>query len=437
MSTILIAQQPGMTPPDVEIPKLAEHLFRHEAGKLVSALTGIFGMARLQLAEDVVQEAMVRALQTWPYHGIPANPAAWLMQTAKNRALDLIRREKSFHDKQPEIVASLDRWSGDPDTAAPPRFDDEIHDDRLRLIFACCHPLIPRDDQTALALRTLCGFSPAEIASAFLTTEAAINKRLTRARQKIRDLGIPFEIPTGAELAPRLDGVLQVLYLLFNEGYKASSGENLVREDLCAEAIRLATLLAGHPSADQPATHALLALMLLNAARLPGRMDSLGNVLRLKEQDRSTWHKPMISQGLLHLARAADGESLSEYHLQAIIAASHATAADDASTDWPGILARYNQWLEINDSPVIALNRAVALAKVHGPAAGIEAVEAIHPRKPLNSYYLVHAVLGEFEAQLGHFQTAVTHLQKALDLAEVKSEQAFLLKQLQGYEAHP
>ena len=426
-----------MTPPDLAIPKLAEHLFRHEAGKLVSVLTGIFGMARLQLAEDVVQEAMVRALQTWPYHGIPANPAAWLMQTAKNRALDLIRREKSFHDKQPEIIASLDRWSGDPATAAPPRFDDEIHDDRLRLIFACCHPMISRDDQTALALKTLCGFSPAEIASAFLTTEAAVNKRLTRARQKIRDQGIPFEIPTGAELATRLDGVLQVLYLLFNEGYKASSGDNLVREDLCAEAIRLATLLAGHPSADQPGTHALLALMLLNAARLPGRMDSAGNILRLKEQDRSTWHQPMISQGLLHLARAAEGDTLSEYHLQAMIAASHATAADDAATDWPGILARYDQWLAINDSPVIALNRAVALAKVHGPAAGIEAVESIRPRKPLEAYYLVHAVLGEFEAQLGHFQAAAAHLQKALDLAEVKSEQAFLLKQLQGYEAHP
>ncbi|MES2661125.1 MAG: sigma-70 family RNA polymerase sigma factor [Verrucomicrobiota bacterium] len=424
-----------LTPTAAEIPKLTEHLFRHEAGKLVSALTGIFGTARLQLAEDVVQEAMVRALQTWPYHGIPANPAAWLMQTAKNRALDVIRREKFFHDKQPEIIATLDQWSGDPDAA--PTHDDEIKDDRLRLIFACCHPLVPADDQTALALKTLCGFSPAEIAKAYLTTEVAIAKRLTRARQKIRDLGIPFEIPSGTELATRLDGVLQVLYLLFNEGYKASSGDNLVREDLCAEAIRLTSLLASHPATDPPRTHALLALMLLNAARLPGRVDSGGNILRLTEQDRSTWHRPMIAQGLKHLARAADGDALSEYHLQAIIAACHATAADDASTDWPGILARYDQWQEINDSPVIALNRAVALAKVHGPAAGIEAVEAIRHRKPLDSYYLVHAVLGEFEAQLGHSQTAVRHLQKALDLAEVKSEQSFLLKQLQGYEAHP
>lgn len=426
---------PLTIPSAAEIPRITEHLFRHEAGKLVSALTGIFGTARLQLAEDVVQEAMVRALQTWPYHGIPDNPAAWLMQTARNRALDVIRREKFFHDKQPEIIASLENWSNE--STAARRHDDEIKDDRLRLIFACCHPLVPHDDQTALALKTLCGFSPGEISRAYLTTEAAIAKRLTRARQKIQDLGIPFEIPSGEELAPRLDGVLHVLYLLFNEGYKASSGDNLIREDLCAEAIRLASLLVSHPSADQPRTHALLALMLLNAARLPGRVDSRGNILRLTEQDRSTWHRPMIAQGLKHLANSASGEELSEYHLQAIIAACHATAADDASTDWPGILARYDQWMEINNSPVIALNRAVAIAKVHGPAAAIEAVGSIENRKSLENYYLAHAVLGEFHARLGHFETAVLHLQKALDLTDLKSEQSFLLKQLQGYEAHP
>lgn len=417
-----------------EIPRLTEHLFRHEAGKLVSALTAIFGTERLQMAEDVVQEAIVRALETWPYRGVPANPAAWLMQTAKNRALDLIRREKSFREKQTQIIATLENWQGDELVTTA---GDEIEDNRLRLIFACCHPLIPEDDRTALALKTLCGFSPAEIATAFLATEAAIAKRLVRARQRIQESGIPFEIPSGVELEPRLDGVLQVLYLLFNEGYKASSGENLVREDLCAEAIRLTTLLASHPLTDRPRTHALLALMLLNAARLPGRVDSFGNILRLTEQDRTTWHRPMIATGLMHLSRAASGHELGEYHLQAVIAASHATAADDESTDWPGILARYNQWMTLNDSPVIALNRAVALAKVEGPAAGIEAVEAIRHRKPLESYYLVHAVLGELHARLGNYPEAVHHLQKALDLAELKSEQSFLLKQLQGYEAHP
>lgn len=418
------------------VPRITEHLFRHESGKLVSALTAIFGVSRLQLAEDVVQDAMIRALQTWPYHGIPANPAAWLMQTAKNRALDVIRREKFFHDKQPEIIASLESWSGDVEEAAP-GFEEEIKDNRLRLIFACCHPLISPEDQTALALKTLCGFSPGEIAKAYLTTEVAIHKRLTRARKKIKDQGIPFEIPAGPELPARLDGVLQVLYLLFNEGYKASSGENLIREDLCAEAIRLGTLLTIHASLALPHTHALLALMLLNAARLPGRSDSRGNILRLKDQDRSTWNQPMIGQGLLHLARAAQGEQLSEYHLQAVIAATHATAANDDATDWPGILDRYNQWTHMNDSPIIALNRAVALAKVKGPAAGIAAVVAIRNRKSLESYYLVHAILGEFEAQLENYQEAVKHLHRALDLAEVKSEQSFLLKQLQRYETRP
>jgi RNA polymerase sigma factor (sigma-70 family) len=426
---------PDQSPvPSSEIPQLAERLFRHEAGKLVSSLTGIFGMDRLQLAEDVVQEALVRALQTWPYSGIPENPAGWLMQTAKNRALDVIRREKFFHDKQPEIITSLEHWSSDPGDGHLPQFEDELKDDRLRLMFACCHPLIPSDDQTALALKTLCGFSPTEIAAAFLTTEPAIAKRLTRARQKIRDLGIPFEIPSGRELSPRLDGVLQTLYLLFNEGYKASRGDNLIREELCHEAIRLAALLAGHPSADQPRTHALIALMLLNASRLQSRTDAEGKMLRLKEQDRSTWDRMMIGKGLRHLQRAATGEDLSEYHLQAGIAACHATAPDYASTDWVRILAHYDQWTRINPSPVVALNRAVALAHVEGPEAGITAVQAIQKQGQLKSYYLVYAVLGEFETQLQHFQAAATHFQKALQLSEVKSEQSFLSKRLQDSE---
>src|ERR1700732_403914 len=250
-------QDTGHSPPSGEISQLTEHLFRQEAGKLVSVLTGIFGIDRLQLAEDVVQEALIRALQTWPYYGIPNNPAAWLTQTAKNLALDLIRREKLFRDKQSEISASFEQWSTDSVAGDSPLFDTEIKDGRLRLMFACCHPLIPQESQTALALKTLCGFGAAEIAKAFLTTEAAIAKRLTRTRQKIRELKIPFEIPSGEEFSGRLDGVLQTLYLLFNEGYKASSGENLIREDLCYEAIRLATLLAEPPTANRRGTHSV------------------------------------------------------------------------------------------------------------------------------------------------------------------------------------
>jgi RNA polymerase sigma factor (sigma-70 family) len=258
------------------IGPLAEHLFRHEAGKLVSVLTGIFGLDRLQLAEDVVQEALVKALQTWPYYGVPKNPAAWLTQTAKNLALDVIRREKLFSDKQPQIITFIENWANECDPDDSPAFDSEIKDRRLQLMFACCHPQVPQDAQAALALKTLCGFSPAEIASAFLSSEAAIAKRLVRARQRIRELNLPFEIPSGEESAARLDGVLQTLYLLFNEGYKASSGENLVREELCREAIRLTSSLAAHPIGDQPRVHALLALMFLNAARLATRTDTAG-----------------------------------------------------------------------------------------------------------------------------------------------------------------
>jgi RNA polymerase sigma-70 factor (ECF subfamily) len=312
--------------------------------------------------------------------------------------------------------------------------DTEIKDDRLRLMFTCCHPLIPPDSQVALALKTLCGFGTTEIAAAFLGTEAAIAKRLTRARQRIQEQRIPFEIPSGPELTSRLDGVRQTLLLLFNEGYKASSGESLVREEICAEAIRLTTLLAEHAAGNQPATHALLALMLLNAARLPARVDSDGNILRLKEQDRSLWNREMIARGVLELAQSAAGDEISEYHLHAGIAACHDTAADDASTDWKQILALYDRLVSIDDSPVVALNRAVAVAHVHGPGKGLEAIEAIPGRRELASYYLLYAVLGEFEERLGNDLAAASHFHRAHQLAELKSEQTFLARRLRECE---
>ena len=418
----------------MDIPGLTDHLFRHEAGKLVSVLTGIFGLERLQLAEDVVQEAMVRALQTWPYYGVPKNPAAWLTQAAKNLALDTIRREKTFQDKQPQIISFMEHWPGESESGNSPAFENEIKDDRLRMIFVCSHPLIPAEAQVALALKTLCGFSPPEIAKAFLTTEAAIAKRLTRAKQKIREAQIKFEIPEGEELTRRLDTVLQSLYLLFNEGYKASSGDVLIREDLCHEAIRLTSLLAEHPAGNRPKTHALLALMYLNAARIPARVDGEGNLLRLQEQDRTRWNHPMIARGMFHIAHSAAGREISEYHLQAGIAASHCAAKDYASTNWPQILEMYDRLVEFDDSPVVALNRAVALAEVHGPQAGIETVEAIQNLQSLESYYLLYAVLGEFESRLNHSRAAAAHFRKSLQLAEIKSEQVFLSKRLQACE---
>jgi RNA polymerase sigma factor (sigma-70 family) len=413
-----------------EISGVVEHLFRHEAGKMVATLTRIFGIEHLSLAEDVVQEALARALQTWPFYGVPKNPSAWIMRASRNLALDVVRRRKVFQNKQAEIIRLMDRQSTAPDEAI--FSEDEISDDRLRLMFVCCHPAIPADAQAALALKTLGGFGVREISRAFLTSDAAIAKRLTRAKQKIREAQIPFEIPAGEELAPRLESVLQSLYLLFNEGYKASTGDNLVREELCDEAIRLAELLVQHRAGNQPKTHALLALMLLNAARFPTRLDSEGNLLRLKEQDRARWDQTMIARGMSRFAQSAAGDELSEYHLQAGIAACHCAAKDYESTDWRQILSLYDRLTEFDQSPVVALNRAVAFAKIHGPQAGIAAVAAIRSSQKLKSYYLLYAVLGEFESQLDHKQTAAEHFRRSFELAETKSERAFLLKRLQS-----
>jgi RNA polymerase sigma-70 factor (ECF subfamily) len=418
--------------PPVEVSQVVEHLFRHEAGKMVATLTGIFGIEHLTLAEDVVQEALARALQTWPFYGVPQNPSAWIMRASRNLALDVVRRQKVFREKEAEIIHSMERASPAPETVV---FDEqEIADDRLRMMFVCCHPLIPAEAQAALALKTLCGFSVTEISRAFLTTDAAIAKRLTRAKQKIREARIPFEIPADEELARRLDGVLQTLYLLFNEGYKASSGEKLVREDICHEAIRLAGLLAEHAAGNRPKTHALLALMLVNAARIPARVDEDGNLLRLQEQDRTLWDQPMIARGMFHFAQSAAGEELTEYHLQAGIAACHCAAKDYDSTDWRQILSLYNRLVEVDDSPVVALNRAVAVANVRGPAAGLAAVEEIPNRAQLNSYYLLYAVLGELEARRANFPAAAAHFSRAAELTQLKSERMFLLKQIQVSE---
>jgi len=419
-------------PPTAEISRLAEHLFRHEAGKLVSVLTGIFGLERLQMAQDVVQEALVRALQRWPYYGIPQNPAAWLTQTAKHLALDLIRREKVFRDKEAEVIRLVEGQGPAPAAAIFP--EQEIADDRLRMMFVCCHPQVPAEAQVALALKTLCGFSVSEISRAFLTTDAAIAKRLTRAKQKIRAARIPFEIPAGEELGRRLDGVLQSLYLLFNEGYKASSGEKLIREEICYEAIRLTGLLAEHAAGNRPKTHALLALMLLNAARIPTRLDGEGNLLRLKEQDRTRWDQPMIARGMFHFAQSAAGEEITEYHLQAGIAACHCAAKDFESTDWRQILSLYDRLVEFDDSPVVALNRAIVIANIHGPRAGLDTVAAIPGREKLDSYYLLYAVLGEFEAQLKDPLAAAGYFRRSLQLAETKSEQLFLSKRFRACE---
>ncbi len=399
---------------------------------MVATLTRIFGLDHLTLAEDVVQEALARALQTWPFHGIPQKPSAWIMRTARNLALDVVRRDKVFREKQPEILQSLEGAGSAPDVSG--FTEQEIADDRLRLMFVCCHPSIPADIQAALALKTLCGFGISEISHAFLTSEAAIAKRLTRAKERIAEAGIRFEIPAGEELNQRLGGVLQTLYLLFNEGYKASNGERLMREDICQEAIRLTSLLAKHPAGDQPQTHALLALILLNTARMPARADASGLPLRLEDQDRKRWDQRTLAQGMCHLARSAAGEKLSRYHLEAGIAACHCMARDYASTNWRQILALYDRLVELDNSPVLALNRAVALAHVRGVEAGIAALQAIPRRATLDSYYLRYAVLGEFEVRRENYATAAGHFRRALELTRLDSEKRFLSKRIRFCE---
>lgn len=402
-----------------------EHFFRHESARLVATLAGQFGAHRLQWVEDVVQEALVRALQTWPYRGVPDNPAAWLTQTARHLALDLLRREQRWNEREEGISAEQARWMAVPLEAAAD--DAHLRDDTLRLMFVCCHPQLSAEAQIALALRTLCGLSPAEIAAAFVTSEAAISKRLVRARQRIREMELPFELPEAHELPQRLDAVLASLYLLFNEGYKASSGEHLVRSDLCHEAIRLTDLLATHPHTGLPQCHALLALMQLSAARLPARTDDAGGILRLHEQDRSLWDQSLIQRGIHHLQLSAHGKTLTEYHLEAGIAACHSTAASHEVTDWARILALYDQLALLTPSPVVALNRAIAIGRVQGAQSGLEALAAV---QGLDAYLSLHAARGAFAAELGQNQTAAAHYRRALALAALPSERSFFEHQI-------
>jgi RNA polymerase sigma-70 factor (ECF subfamily) len=409
--------------------QLVEHFFRHETGRLHGALIRLLGVQNLVLAEDVAQEALLRALRTWSMGGVPANPSAWITRVAMNLAKDELRHQRMSASKEPAIITYLDQ------TMAPSAVgkgeEHEIRDDALRLMFVCCHPAIATDAQVVLALKVLCGFSTGEIARAFLSSEAAIEKQLTRTRQRLQEEAIGFEIPEGVDLAPRLDGVLAALYLLFNEGYKASAGDSLLREELCREAIRLVSLLIVHPAGNTPRSHALLALMLLSSARFPSRLNEQGNMLLLDNQDRSKWNQSLIDQGLMHLAAAATGDSISDYHLQAGIAACHCLAPDSASTDWRRILLHYDQLHARNPSPIIGLNRAVAVAHVDGAQAGLDAIAAIPRRELIESHHLFHAVVGELEQQLGHHQVAAESFRRALALAQVGPEQDHLTRMLE------
>ena len=417
------------TPSNLQPAGLVEHFFRHETGRLHGALVRLLGVHNLALAEDVAQEAMLRALRLWSMGGVPANPSAWITQVAMNLGRDALRHHRMSTSKEPAILTHLDQMRATPAVAWETAH--EIRDDALRLMFVCSHPSIATDAQVVLALKILCGFSTGEIAQAFLSSVAAIEKQLTRTKQKIQEAGIGFDIPENENLAPRLDGVLATLYLLFNEGYKASSGDRLLKEELCQEAIRLASLLVTHPVGRTPRSHALLALMLLTSARFPSRLDEQGGLLRLHDQDRSKWDQSMIALGLSHLVEAAQGNELSEYHLQAGIAACHCVAPDYPSTDWTRILLHYDELNRIRPSPIVALNRAVAVANVSGPQAGLDALAEIPQRDRLESRHLFHAVIGELHWRLKNDHAAAESFRRALELAQVGPEQIHLTRMLE------
>jgi RNA polymerase sigma factor (sigma-70 family) len=319
-----------------KVDQLVDHLFRHEVGRMVSRLTRILGAQRLAMAEDAVQYAMLQALELWPYQDVPDYPQAWLAKVAYHRALDILKGERKlrFYDDDGEVALRKQiEELQDAKIGEPFGFSQEVVDERLALIFVCCHPALPRPASVALTLKVVCGFGVEEIARAFLSTETAVSQRLVRAKRMIREQGIHCEVPDPQQLPERLDTVLEVLYLLFTEGYAATTGDHLIKDDLCKEAIHLAESLAENSVTAQPECHALLALMLFQAGRLPARTDAFGDLLLLGEQDRSLWDRSMIERGLLHLGEAAHGDNLSTYHLQAEIAAIHATTENFTLTN--------------------------------------------------------------------------------------------------------
>lgn len=426
--------------PAASAPELVEHFFRHEAGRLHGALLRRFGAQHLGLVEDVVQEAMLRALRTWAMGGVPPNPSAWIGRVANNLALDALRHRGMAAAKQDAVVAYLEQTVPASATPAAGRDDAEPHeiaDDALRLLLLCCHPAVAHDAQVVLALKILCGFSTGEIARAFLRSEAAVEKQLVRTKQRLRDADAGFDLPAGPELAARVDAALATLYLLFNEGYKASSGDQLLREDLSREAIRLVSLLVTHHAGDTPRAHALLALMLFNAARFPARTDDRGEPLRLDAQDRAKWDQSLINRALSHLVAAAQGDEISAYHAQAGIAACHCLAPDAASTDWTRILAHYDDLLRLGPSPIVALNRAVAVAHLHGPQAGLDAVAAVAASDKMRDHYLLHAVTAELRWRLHDHAGAAESFRRALSLAEVGPEQLHLARMLERVSPPP
>jgi RNA polymerase sigma-70 factor, ECF subfamily len=400
--------------------------FRQEWGRVVATLIRMTG--DWDLAEECAQDAFTTALARWPADGVPDRPGAWLTTTARNRALDKLRRSKNEAVKLKEM-AMLSEPARAPGTGAADAGDSGVTDDRLRLIFTCCHPALALEARVALTLRTLAGLTTAEIAHAFLVPEATMAKRLVRAKHKIRDAGIPYRVPPAYLLPDRMTGVLAVIYLLFNEGYAASAGPDILRPDLSAEAIRLTRVLADLMPGE-PETTGLLALMLLTDARRPARLDENGDVVTLDEQDRSRWDADEIEEGLGLLDAALRHRRAGQYQVQAAIAACHARAADPAETDWAEIAGLYGRLRDLLPSAVVELNRAVAVAMADGPAAGLALVDALDAGGQLTGYHLLEATRADLLRRLGRFDEAAARYRDALALAATEPERRYLTRRL-------
>ncbi len=410
------------------VSQTAAHLFRHESGKMTAVLVKLFGLSQVEIAEDIVQETLISAMEDWKLHGIPENPSAWLYRVAKNKTIDFLRRERNFKNViVPNISAALaenqpkNAWLDDL------FLENEIKDGVLRMMFACCHPEIQVEQQMALILRTLCGLTAKEIAAAFLQSEDTIGKRIFRAKDKIRQAKLSLVTPSGSDLLVRIDAVLQTIYLLFNEGYKSSSETSVIRRDLCSEAIRLCVILVENPISNLPQTHALLALMCFQAARFEARLDVNGEIVLLENQDRTLWNKHLIGLGYQHFSQANTGQQISQYHLQAAIASYHTTAANFAATNWQAIFYCYDLLLNLKPSPVVALNRAIALGYATDATKAIEALLNI---KGLEQNYLYHTALGDFYKRNQQPQAASTAYQAALKFVHLPAEQLILKRKI-------
>jgi RNA polymerase sigma-70 factor, ECF subfamily len=420
-------------PPPVpdQISQTIETLYRSESGRVLATLVRLLG--DLDLAEESMHEAFAAALESWPQTGIPEKPRPWLISTARFKAIDGMRRRARFDGVERELIAHLesraDKAPGDAPGQIGETGDEEIEDDRLRLIFTCCHPALPAEAQVALTLREVCGLTTEEIARAFLVTPATLAQRIVRAKAKIREASLPYEVPAPEELPQRLDAVLQVVYLVFNEGYSAAAGTEVTRAELTGEAIRLGRLLAEfkpEPEEPEPEVMGLLALMLLQESRRAARTSPKGELILLADQDRSLWNRAQIAEGVALVEKALASRRFGAYTLQAAIAAVHAEAETAAATDWRQIVALYNQLVRLQPSPVVQLNRAVALAMRDGPEAGLEHIDAVLEQGELANYYLAHSARAEMCRRLGRTAEARTSYEKALALTQQEPERQFL-----------